>query len=586
MSFNRLTPEQIVNQKFTDARVEALALLQSFRFFYYRVYFYANNETLPEYSTLEEDMLQFFQDTADLTFKQEDTNIKWLVQNVPQGAGKTTKIEYFVTWCMLREPRSNFLLIGATADTSKPIIKHISSLLFRPSKDMPLTYIQELFDIRAFENNETVIRVSSNKDSVIRCVGVEVDYSGASASVVGINHFAGCAICDDITKTSDGSTHIENVSRKLMNSLGGRVRNIACSYYMSIMQRIDANDLPGLVKKHHYDNARFFIRQQHTRFNTTALKRMYTKEDLVTVKKKAYEGVDVEKYFYHLQQMDRVPIVTHTVEDMIARAEITRPSFIKRIQEHKVIGKLYSIDPSALTRGSDPTGVGEFVILERDISGRIFYEYHLINMYLFKYETFAKIDTKERGLREPKPNYQSDFKLELEEILKNDLYNGNVVYVIIESTPTGKTLSTNLQYQLSGYNDIEIIEETPDRFSNAEDRKIRKESVKYTRFLEAITWQNSDASMPKLYIVSKDTTEPKASYPYIAENVEKMRKVDILKEQIRTVNSRKTHDEMIDCISQALLWAKKREEKAMQEQYTQEPGGFMPIEVLDDNDFS
>jgi hypothetical protein len=470
------------------------------------------------------------------------------------------------------------LLIGATADTSKPIIKNISSYLFRANKDMPLTYLQSIFDIRAFENNEAVIRISPNKDSVIRCVGVEVDYSGASTSVVGVDHFAGCPICDDIVKTSDSPMHIESVSKKLNNSLGGRLRNPEYGFYMSVMQRIDENDLPGLVKQHHAKNAKFFIRKLHTRFNTTSLRRMNTKEALIQMKKKAYEGIDVEKYFFHAQQEDRIPITTHTVEDMIVRTEIVRPSFNKKLQESNIVGKIYSIDPSALTRGSDPTGVAEFLILERNVNDRVFYEYCLTNMYLFKYETFARMDIKDRGLNEPRPNYQSAFKVELEEILMQDIKNQQEVYVLIENnTNGGKTLATNLQYQFSGYENIYIIEEAVQSYKNSEERRVTRESTKYLRFMEAMVWQNSDPGMPKLWIVSKDTSEPKNNYKHIAENVEKIRKIDILKQQIRTINSRKTHDEMVDCISQALLWAKKKEEEVMRASYENHKSGIIDI---------
>ncbi len=95
--------------------------------------------------------------------------------------------------------------------------------------------------------------------------------------------------------------------------------------------------------------------------------------------------------------------------------------------------------------------------------------------------------------------------------------------------------------------------------------------------MEAMVWQNSDPGMPKLWIVSKDTSEPKNNYKHIAENVEKIRKIDILKQQIRTINSRKTHDEMVDCISQALLWAKKKEEEVMRASYENHKSGIIDI---------
>lgn len=168
---------------------------------------------------------------------------------VNPGAGKSTIMRYFITWCFMRNPSAKFLYISATDKVMKELSTEARNILLLPAW-------QELFGVE-IDNSKLTGAESSKTNWVLKSGGISSGLTAATSygNVLGISAgnpntrgFCGGLILDDF-QTLDAITqeYLREKDIQRFKFLQRRRRGTKIGTIV-IMQRLCIGDLVHYIK--------------------------------------------------------------------------------------------------------------------------------------------------------------------------------------------------------------------------------------------------------------------------------------------------------------------------------------------------
>lgn len=224
---------------------------------------------------------------------------KNLVINCPVGSGKSTLIEFFITWCFARSKNSKFCYVSHSDDL-------ITKLSGETKIIIESKLYQTLFNLKLKVNEKSKTEYSflgSSLRSGLTAGSIGSAMTGADAGNPNVKEgeFPGALIIDDpldVKKITSETARKESI-RAYTDKLEPRLRNSNVPIIV-IMQRLHQEDLSGYILKNDLENTK------HVKVQALQNDKSYWEEKISTEKLKKTEIVNP---FLFNSQYQQEPIV-------------------------------------------------------------------------------------------------------------------------------------------------------------------------------------------------------------------------------------------------------------------------------------
>ncbi len=171
-----------------------------------------------------------------------------LAINVQPGSGKSTKVSFWVAWCLARWPDSRFLYLSYSSTLAT---KHTATI----KRIMQLAAYKELFGVELMRDSQAKDFFQTTAGGAVAAFGTSGSITGQDAGLPGLNRFSGAVIIDDAHKPSE--VHSDTIRETVLNN-----------YTETIVQRPRSENVPIIFigqRLHEDDLGAFFLDERDGR---------------------------------------------------------------------------------------------------------------------------------------------------------------------------------------------------------------------------------------------------------------------------------------------------------------------------------
>lgn len=187
--------------------------------------------------------------------------------NIPPRAGKTTVAKYWLTYCITKNPKSNFIYTSFSQQLLDEIARSVMAIMEHPAykamynnyvsaQENEVSPIDEFWSDYLYQTQKKTVysqkRIITKAGGVLLFTSIGSTITGFGAGIRGTTVFSGALLIDDANKPADihSQTMRERVIRYFEETLLSRL-NSSDVPIVNIQQRLHLEDLSGvLVEKY------------------------------------------------------------------------------------------------------------------------------------------------------------------------------------------------------------------------------------------------------------------------------------------------------------------------------------------------
>lgn len=216
------------------------------------------------YESLHKDLLNLFDDLYNQKSIRQNINL-------PPRAGKTTVAKYFIVYCLIHNPKCNFIYTSYSQQLLSDIARDIQNILEHPIYKAMYPIRAKYEDIEELpvddfwkdylykdtkKNTYSTRKIVTYAGGVCLFASIGAQITGFGAALRSAKNFSGGIIIDDAGKPADIHSQImrDKVVRYYEETLLSRLNN-PNALILNIQQRLHLQDLSAtLLEKYHFNN--------------------------------------------------------------------------------------------------------------------------------------------------------------------------------------------------------------------------------------------------------------------------------------------------------------------------------------------